>query len=120
MRTRFALPALAALLLSAGCGQSDEERIQQVVREYARASANGNAEKACSLTAPEMFAGTGATCEDVVRINSLPDRREAGLRQAAGTYVVTVEGDRATAEGRNLGIFELREIDGDWKLIGVR
>jgi hypothetical protein len=120
MRGLPVVTALAAACVLSGCGQSEEERVQQVVREYTGASADGDAEKACALTAPEMFAASGGTCEDFVRINSLPDRRQAGLRQAAGTYVVTLDGDRARAEGHNLGIFDLRKIDGDWKLTAVR
>jgi hypothetical protein len=58
-----------------------------------------------------MFAGTGATCEDFVRINSLRSRRELGRRLATGDYVVTVDGDRATAKGRNLGVFSLKKVD---------
>jgi hypothetical protein len=116
----FVLPAIAAIFMSAGCGESDEERIQEVVRQYNRASLDGDADKACALTAPEMFAGTGATCEDIVRINSLPNRRQQGMRLATGDYVVTVDGDRATAQGHNLGVFSLKKDDEDWKLTGVR
>ena len=116
----FVLPAIAATFMSAGCGESEEERIQQVVREYHRATIDGDADKACALTAPEMFAGTGATCEDFVRINSLPNRHELGLRLATGDYVVTVDGDRATAKGHNLGVFSLKKDDEDWKLTGAR
>jgi hypothetical protein len=42
------------------------------------------------------------------------------MRLATGDYVVTVDGDRATAKGHNLGVFSLEKIDGDWKLTGVR
>jgi len=72
VRVLLVLPAMAAVFISAGCGESEEERIQEVVRQYHKASIDGDADKACALTAPEMFVGTGATCEDVVRINSLP------------------------------------------------
>ena len=123
MRPILALMASALLGVWAGCGESEEERIVQVVREYARASTTGDAETACGLTAPEMFADApGSTCEDFVRLNSIPGGygRKAGRRQAAGEYVVEIDGDRATAEGHNLGIFQLRRIDGEWKLTSVR
>jgi hypothetical protein len=123
MRPFSALMASGLVLILAACGESDEERVQQVVRDYARASTTGDAETACGLTAPEMFAdAAGSTCEDFVRLNSRPGGygREAGRRQAAGEYVVEIDGDRATAEGHNLGIFELRRVDGEWKLTSVR
>jgi hypothetical protein len=123
MRPISAFIASGLVLTLAGCGESDQERIQQVVRDYARASTTGDAETACGLTAPEMFADVpGSTCEDFVRHNSRPGGygQQAGRRQAAGEYVVEIDGDRATAEGHNLGIFGLRRIDGEWKLTSVR
>jgi hypothetical protein len=123
MQRILALIASGLVLTLVGCGESERERIEQVVRDYARASTTGNAEAACGLTAPEMFDDVpGSTCEDFVRLNSRPGGygQEAGKRQAAGDYVVEIDGDRATAEGHNLGIFELRRIDGEWKLTSVR
>ncbi len=101
-----------------GCGASEEDRIADVVRDYNRASMEGDADKACGLTADEMW--TEATCEDIVSPNSLPDHRAAGKRLAEGDYDVTIEGETATAQGHNLGIFRLRKVDGDWKLISAR
>jgi hypothetical protein len=123
MRRILALTASGLVLVLAGCGEPEAEQIEQVVREYARAATTGDAETACGLAAPEMFEDVpGSRCEDFVRLNSRPGGygREAGRRQAAGEYVVEIDGDRATAEGHNLGIFELRRIDGEWKLTSVR
>jgi hypothetical protein len=66
-----------------------------------------------------MWAGR-ASCEEIVKLNSLPDHQEAGKRLAEGDYEVTIDGDTATAEGHNLGTFTLRKVDGDWKLTGAR
>jgi hypothetical protein len=109
---------LAAVFACTGCGASDEERVETVVRDYARASAAGDAETACALTAAEMW--TDVRCEDIVALNSDPGSQEAGRRLAGGEYEVTIDGDRATAHGHNLGSFTLRRVDGDWKLIDSR
>jgi hypothetical protein len=114
---RKAVLALVCLL-AAGCGTSEEEQIADVVQEYHRASIAGDAEKACGLTAEEMW--IDVACEDIIEINSLPNRRELGKRLAEGEYQVSIDGDTATAQGHNLGTFTLRKVDGEWKLTGAR
>lgn len=103
----------------AGCGGSEEEQVADVVKDYHRASAAGDADTACALTVDELWDDV-TSCEDIVELNSLPDHQEAGKRLAEGEYEVTIDGDTATAEGRNLGVFTLRKVDGDWKLTGAR
>jgi hypothetical protein len=105
-------------IAAVGCGASDEEQVAEVVKEYHRATVAGDIEKACGLTAVEMW--VEADCPDIVELNALPDHQEAGKRLAEGEYDVTIEGDTATAEGTNLGTFTLRKVDGDWKLTGAR
>ncbi len=119
--TRWSACAFAGLVAGCGSGeQADRDRVEKVVKTYAKASSEGDAETACAQTAPEMFEDTTGTCEDFVAINSEGYGREAGRRQAAGDWTVKIQGDRAVAEGKNLGIYEAKRTSEGWKLIDVR
>jgi hypothetical protein len=116
-----ALVPVVALAAWSGCGTSDEESVQQVVRDYHRAAVEGDADRACSLTADEYWADIRGTCEEFIELRAeIPDDDGAGERLANGDYDVTVDGETATAQATNLGIFMLRKLDGVWMLTSVR
>jgi hypothetical protein len=113
-----AVTAICCVAVLAGCGASDEEQVAEVVRDYNRALTEADADKACGLTVDEMWVDIRGTCENFVRTLGGPS--DAGTKLAEGEYEVTIDGDTATAQGRNLGIFTLRKVDGDWKLTSAR
>ena len=115
---RKAVAGMVCALAVAGCGASEEEQVADVVREYNTAMTEADAGKACGLTVDEMWADIRGTCEDFVRTLGGPS--EAGDKLAEADYDVTIDGETATAEGHNLGIFTLRKVDGDWKLTSAR
>jgi hypothetical protein len=119
MLARVLVP-IVVLAVWSGCGQSDEERAEQVVKDYNRAYLEGDTERACALTTQEFWADIKGTCEEFIAQFSKISDKGALERLATGDYEVTIEGDEATVQGHNLGIFTLRKGDGDWKLTSVR
>jgi len=114
--SRTIILVLAAVLVCTGCGASEEEQVENVVRDFARASDDGDAERACSLTTEEYWADITSSCEEFIAFQTTLETDGALERIATGEYNVTIDGDAATAESKNLGIFGLRKVDGDWKL----
>ena len=112
-RASLAVGALALLL--AGCGASEEERAEEVVRRYHAAFAEGEGEKACALLS-SGFKAQVPECERFLGELGRTDPSGQSERLANAYYRVRVSGDRATATNPELGSFSLVKEDGDWKI----
>lgn len=108
------MAALLALAL-AGCGASNEERAEEVVRQYNAAFAKGDGEKACALLS-RGFKAQVPECERFVGQLSTADPSGQSERLAKADYRVRISGERATAVNPELGSFALVKEDGDWKI----
>ena len=113
--------AAAALLLAlAACGASEEERVEEAVRDYNAGFAAGDGKKACARLS-RSFKAQLPNCERFVgELSNADPSGESSKRLAEADYEVVVRGDRATAENAELGSFELVKEDGDWKLSSAR
>jgi hypothetical protein len=103
----------ALVAVCGGCGASDEEKVQQVVRDYNVALGEGDVDQACSLFAEEYWSDKRIGCKEFVQARS-----PTGVT-SEGIVAIQVAGDTATATGSTHGDLELRKIDGDWKLTSV-
>jgi hypothetical protein len=102
------------VLAVAACGASEEEQVEQVVRDYNTALGEGDVDLACSLFAEEYWSGKKIGCREFVEARS-----PTGVT-GAGIVDVQVDGDSATARGSTHGDLGLRKIDGDWMLTSAR
>jgi hypothetical protein len=123
---------LSLCLLAGGCGPSDQEQIQSVVKDYYRAYLSGNSVKTCALLNAEgqreMADSVGfavaddgdlpGTCEDAVAALTSVFREGAASIAGEPDVVVRVAGSVAYAtpsiNGNPGNEFTLREMDGSW------
>jgi outer membrane PBP1 activator LpoA protein len=125
MRT-FSVVIVGAAMLFAGCGndgasdsgQSDEVQIQAVADTYSQAALDGDTAAACETFSSEALAAIEEIkefdgCEDLVQygFGILDDSQKAEIAEITD---IQVEGDTATAEGRDGTINFIKE-DGEWK-----
>lgn len=121
-----AAAALMAVLLLPTCGGSDEEDVQDAVRDFASAIEEKDYGRACDGVTEQVrlafgnAATGGAGCEKVFQ-----QANEAGGLEGLPTNAddlefekVEVRGDSATVkiEGDDTGDTTLRKEDGEWKL----
>jgi hypothetical protein len=122
---RFAVAVVAAALLgAAGCGGSDsgsgsdEEQIQALADDYSQAALDGDYTAACDTFSSEAI----EQINNLKQFDSCEDLVEAGLAQLdasqkeelANLSNIQVDGDTATAEGRDGEITFIKE-NGEWK-----
>jgi hypothetical protein len=125
-----ALTALAALCLLAfsACGQSDEQKVDDTVREFVKATNSRDTKKFCDELVSQQFLeqSTGAkgsrardACHE--QLKSLKGLK-IGLDKISTTKV---DGDKATVRAvlttqgqKQDQVFRLQKEDGDWKLAG--
>lgn len=119
-----ALVALAA----AGCGSSDEDKVEDAVIEYVDAVAEGDGSKACEqLTTEAQEAVAGGDCAE--RVERLSANLSEGQRNAfaeAEVIEVTIDGDQGSArlttpdqpedDPDAYGVVPVEKQDGDWKV----
>ncbi len=119
-QTLTAIACLAALVLAAGCGESDEEQAREVVQEYVDASNDEDFETVCDLYSDELKQQFGADdCPGFV------EEQSSGVEQELEFVDVRVNDDTASAqvdavrdaEGGPARIgLTLERRDGDWKI----
>ena len=128
---RIAVAAVTvALLGAAGCGSddsggstesgpSDEEQIQAVAENYSQAALDGDAAAACDLFSEAALEELNnseefESCEEVVEtgFGILDDSQKKEIAEISN---IQVDGDTATAEGRDGEVSLVRE-NGEWKL----
>jgi Domain of unknown function (DUF4878) len=125
-----ALTALAALCLLAfsACGESDEKKVDDTVREFVKATNSRDTKKFCDELVSQQFLeqSTGAqgskardACHE--QLKSLKGLK-IGLDKISATKV---NGDKATVRAvlttqgqKQDQVFRLKKEDGDWKLAG--
>ena len=119
----LALLVLAALTITAcGGGDSDEDKISEVIEKAATTTDPSN----CTELETQRFAEQNSQQKGKAAIKACEEEAEAGEEQAEGAKVsnVSVNGEKATAEvefeGGSLGSQALEvalvQEDGDWKL----
>jgi hypothetical protein len=119
----LALLVLAALTITAcGGGDSDEDKISEVIEKAATTTDPSN----CTELETQRFAEQNNQQKGKAAIKACEEEAEAGEEQAEGAKVsnVSVNGEKATAEvefeGGSLGSQALEvalvQQDGDWKL----
>jgi hypothetical protein len=121
-RARLCALAVLSAVAAAGCGVSDEERVESTVEHFYRAAAQGDGRGACGQLSPAARSAPGAAqCE--VSIEQLGEigGPEAKRRIASVDVIDTkVDGDTATTRaqipGQTPGTLQLRRISGEWKL----
>lgn len=126
---RRSLPLLVVLAVAAlglgACGESDEEQIRSVAREFGQSMKDKDAQRACELLGPRAEAqfvallGTFAgltQCADLVKQTDGGDDPELSARDIASAKVA-IRDDVATltAKGADERI-GLRKIDGEWRI----
>ena len=120
---RMAVAVVAVALLGvAGCGGSDsgsdEEQIQALADQYEQAALDGDYSAACDTLSSEAM----AQINDLQQFDSREELVEAGLsslsesqkKELGNLSDIQVDGDTATAEGRDGQISFIKE-DGEWK-----
>jgi hypothetical protein len=108
--------AIALLVPLAACGASEKEKVEQTVKDYSKAEATGDVEKACDLRVFEA----GDDCEAIItQISRSPNMQDRTRILTDADYEVTVDGDKAHATAQNVGSFDLERFDGDWKIVNV-
>ena len=120
--------AIAALAL-AGCGQSDEESAEAAVRDFVRATNDGDP-AACDrlVTARYLEKSTGRKGEEATRICREQLKTLGGAEiTIEGIEGVEVDGDRAqvtvrlnTGQLRETRVISLVREDDEWRLDGGR
>ena len=127
MRVSLVLLAVSAGLLAAGCGSLSSDDAEQTVRDFAKATSEGDGEKFCKdlvsreyLEKATLATGDGATEQCVKQISAAK-----GFDVKVTKIVKTkVDGDKATvtAQLRRQGmtgpqVFKLKKEDGRFKLV---
>ena len=122
---RFAVAVVAAALLgAAGCGGSDsgsgsdEEQIQALADDYSQAALDGDYTAACDTFSSEAIEQINNlkqfdSCEELVEAG-LSSLSESQKKELGNLSDIQVDGDTATAEGRDGQISFIKE-DGEWK-----
>jgi SnoaL-like domain len=127
--TRAASLAMVAAcaLAGAGCGESDEEQVEDTVKAYMSAVADGDGEEACEQLTErgrreiaegltEVTGGEGCAGAFESLHARAGERALRRLRNAEVTSV-TVDGDTATLRIEDAPHPpKLRKIDGEWKI----
>lgn len=122
--------ASAAALLPAACGGDDREDVQQIVRDFVRATDRRDTDKFCGELVTQEFleqttGATGDKAKDACRqqLGAVSGLRVRLLRIER----IEIDGDRATARvvletqgRRDPRLLQLEREDGDWKLAGGR
>ncbi len=118
---------LAAAVALAGCGTSDEEEANEVVKQFVQAAGKRDAAKFCGELVTEDFLKrttgvTGKKARSACRqqIGQLQGRIDLKLVRIDKT---TIKDDRATVRAtlkvqrqQRPQVFELKKEDGDWRL----
>jgi len=123
---RIAVAVVALALLSvAGCGgssdsgsSSDEEQIQALVDRYEQAVIDGDYTAACETLSSEAMDEINNlkefdSCEELVEVG-MSSLSESQKEELANLSDIQVDGDTATAEGRDGTLAFVKE-DGEWK-----
>jgi hypothetical protein len=125
-RGAAALAAGLALVAVPGCGPfgSDEDDVEQVIKDYSEGIADGDGKKACdtlSEDSKKRFEEAGAKCEDTFESFGafLNEDQKNELKDVDPD--VEIDGDEATAkvqalEGTGSDEVKLKKEDGDWKI----
>ena len=125
--SRVAAVLWIAAVLAAGCGGSPEEDVEEAVKGFVTAVADGDAAAACGyMTDSGRQELIGADCEKTLdfALASIPEKERERLRKHDPK--VKVDGESATAEISNFGggpdtlKLELKKDGGDWKISGRR
>ena len=121
MTPRSTAATVAILLaLAGGCGASEEERVEEAVREYNAGFAEGDGKKACSRLSRGFKAQIPNCDRFVAELSKADPSGASSKRLAEAEYEVQIDGNRATAENAELGSFELVEEDGEWRISSAR
>ena len=124
VRGPIALLAVAGAVALAvgGCGQSDEQRVEETVKRFYRASAEGDGREACAQLHAAALGGAGlaecqASIEQLGQLGGPETRRRIDDVHVRDTRV---SDDRATTQAQIAGQtpkrFQLLKVDGEWKL----
>jgi hypothetical protein len=124
----IALACLPALLPACG-GASETERAKAVVAKWLKATAQGDHRTACGLMTSKAQRALGAdqanpalrTCSAMIERNYREMPVEVRRLLIAGVEIerITLNGSRATIRPRELALFVLERIDGDWKIVRI-
>jgi hypothetical protein len=117
-------------IIVVGCGgPSDAERAGAVVKEWLRASAEGDHRKACALMTTagqrslvsDLAYPSVRTCRDAIRHSRRDMPLEVRQLLIAGIEIerVDVQGARATVHPREIASFFLVRVDGTWKITRI-
>jgi len=125
MRFRFltsTLLAAACLTVLAACGASEEQQVNDTVKRFYQAAAEGDGKEACAqLTPAARGAGGAPQCQAAIEQLGQLGGAEA-KRRIAGVDVrkTRVKGDVATTQAQVPGqtpvVLTLRKVEGEWKL----
>ena len=109
--------ACAAVAL-AGCGQSEQERVREVVTDYHHALSERDAKRTCELIGPHAHRGPRGRCLSYVsgRFAESGHVDLSGLEALAESGSIALSGDRATVTRGLVEKIALVRVDGDWKI----
>ena len=124
---RALAPIAVALTLLAGCGESDEQKVERVVRGFVEARVDGDGQRACDLMDPALHAGYAeespkgvepSCAEGFRRLVSQPGVTPPSYRELMNnsTFKVFIKEDTAEVRAVPLGRYWLRRIDGSWRI----
>jgi hypothetical protein len=125
----LALAGVAASCLCAGCGQSDQDKIKDTVRNYIQAVLDDDGKGACNLLtsdAAKQFVDKvkaqlkTSDCATAFKTEAgtLNDEEKAVYRSAV-LKGVTINGDKAVVTVQFTGAskdISLQKVGGDWKI----
>jgi len=128
-RWAFALAVLAAGSCLAACGQSDQDKIKDAVRNYIQAVLDDNGKAACDLLtadAAKAFVDkvkaqvktTDCATAFKTEAGTLKDDEKAVYRSAV-LKGVTINNDKAIVTVQFTGVskdISLQKVNGDWKI----
>ncbi len=120
---RVLVAGVAAVAVTPGCGQSEEDQVREAVAGYLEAVAARDGAKACAALTPagqRQLAGSvrGArSCEDAAkRYASGLSRQERKVISDPTIEAVKVDGSRATARAKGVRTGSLVKVGDEWKL----
>lgn len=121
--TRALVAGVAAVAVTAGCGQSEEDQVRDAITGYLKAVAARDGAKACAALTPagqRQLVGSvpGARrCEDAAKRYARGlSRRERKVISEPTIEAVRVDGSRATARVKGVRTGRLVKVGDDWKL----